>query len=68
MIKLRMMGTPEELQRFRTILLRMEEEGKITVQSLSAMYANKDTEFFFRMYAEIKTARKGKNDEREEIV
>ena len=68
MIKLRMMGTPEELQRFRRILLRMEEEGKITVQSLSAMYANKDTEIFFRMYAEIKTARKGKNDEREEIV
>lgn len=68
MIKLRMMGTPEELQRFRTILLRMEEEGKITVQSLSAMYANKDTEIFFRMYAEIKTARKGKNDEREENV
>ena len=68
MIKLRMMGTPEELQRFRTILLRMEEEGKINVQSLSAMYANKDTEIFFRMYAEIKTARKGKNDEREENV
>ena len=68
MIKLRMMGTPEELQRFRTILLRMEEEGKINVQSLSAMYANKDTEIFFRMYAEIKTARKGKNDEREEVM
>ena len=68
MIKLRMMGTPEELQRSRTILLRMEEEGKITVQSLSAMYANKDTEIFFRMYAEIKTARKGKNNEREEVV
>ena len=68
MIKLRMMGTPEELQRFRTILLRMEEEGKINVKSLSAMYANKDTEIFFRMYAEIKTARKGKNDEREEVM
>ena len=59
MIKLRMMGTPEELHRFRTILLRMEEEGKITVQSLSAMYANKDTEIFFRMYAEIKNSEKG---------
>jgi hypothetical protein len=44
----------------------MEDEGKITIQSLSAMYANKDTEIFFRMYAEIKTARKGKKDEREE--
>ena len=64
MIKLRMMGTPEELQRFRTILLRMEEEGKITVQSLSAMYANKDTEIFYRIYAEMKKGRMRKNAER----
>lgn len=62
MLKLRMMGTPADLQKARQILLQLEEENRVYIGSISGMYANKETNEFYRMYAEIKTPRKGKNN------
>ena len=61
MIKVRMMGTPEELQQFRRTILRMEHNNEITILSMSGMYSNRDTEKYYRMYADVKTLRNGEN-------
>ena len=62
MIKVRMMGTPEELQQFRRTILRMEHNNEITILSMSGMYSNRDTEKYYRMYADVKTLRNGENN------
>lgn len=67
MIKVRMMGTPEELQQFRRMILRMERNKELSVISMSGMYANRDTERFYRMYADVNTLRNGENNHGEQM-
>ena len=62
MIKVRMMGTPEELQQFRRMILQMERNKEISVISMSGMYANRDTERYYHMYADVNTLRNGENN------
>ncbi len=58
MVKLRMMGTPEELNGFRKLLNHMAHRNDIEIIEMSGMYANKDTETYYRMYANVRTKRK----------
>ena len=50
MVKLRAMGTKKELKWVRKVL---ERDKRIIVISISEMYANKGTNRYYRMYADI---------------
>ncbi len=50
MVKLRAMGTKNELKWVRKVL---ERDKRIKVLSISEMYANKGTNRYYRMYADV---------------
>ncbi len=50
MIKLRAMGTKNELKWVRKVL---ERDKRIKVISVSEMYENKGTNRYYRMYADV---------------
>ena len=50
MVKLRAMGTKKELKWVRKVL---ERDKRIIAISISEMYANKGTNRYYRMYADI---------------
>ena len=50
MVKLRAMGTKNELKWVRKVL---ERDKRIKVISISEMYANKGTNRYYRMYADV---------------
>lgn len=51
MLKLRVMGTKKELERFKDFL--SEKQAFYEVEHLSGMYKNKGTGKHLRMYAEL---------------
>lgn len=51
MLKLRVMGTKEELRAYRKYLA--QEQKAYKVRTLSELYPNKGTDRFYRMYAEL---------------
>lgn len=53
MLKLRVMGTKNDIKWFEKILKRMP---KVAVTEFSKMYLNKGTNRFYRAYVEIKRA------------
>lgn len=61
MLKLRAMGTEEELNRFRRYL--QENQDAYEVESISKMYPNKGTTRHLRMYAEIQNHSEKKKEE-----
>lgn len=50
MLKVRMQGTVKDIQWFRRLL---EQHSKIRVLGVSEPFANKGTNKYFRVYAEI---------------
>lgn len=52
MLKLRLQGTKEDITRFVDFI---KESPRIRIIQLSDIYANKGTNRYFRMYAEIET-------------
>lgn len=50
MLKIRVMGTKNDIKWFRKILHR---QPKVTVTEFSDMYQNKGTNRFYRAYAEV---------------
>lgn len=50
MLKIRLQGTTQDLKWFRKILEHQEE---VNVLQVSDIYANKGTNKYFRMYAEV---------------
>ena len=55
MLKIRLQGTTKDLKLFRKIL---ERDRRITVLSVSEPFANKGTNKYFRVYADIEKNRK----------
>ena len=55
MLKIRMQGTKKDLHWFRRILER--QEG-VDVKSVSEPFANKETNKYFRVYAEVERTEK----------
>lgn len=55
MLKVRMQGRKKDLKWFRRLL---EQNEEIQVIQVSEAFANKGTNQFFRMYAEIERAEK----------
>ncbi len=61
MLKIRLQGTTKDLKWFRKIL---ERDRRITVLSVSEPFANKGTNKYFRVYADIE---KNKNKPEEKL-
>ena len=55
MLKIRLQGTTKDLKWFKKIL---ERDRRITVLSVSEAFANKGTNKYFRVYADIEKNRK----------
>lgn len=55
MLKIRLQGTMKDLKWFKKIL---ERDRRITVLSVSEPFANKGTNRYFRVYADIEKNRK----------
>ena len=51
MLKIRVMGTKNDIAWFQTIIMR---HTKIEGRELSELYSNKGTKQYYRAYAEIK--------------
>lgn len=62
MLKLRAMGTEQELEQFKEYL--EEAQDAYEVESISELYPNKGTDRHLRMYAEIQNNRKKKEAEK----
>lgn len=55
MLKIRLQGTTKDLKWFRKIL---ERDSRINVLSVSEPFANKGTNKYFRVYADVEKNRK----------
>lgn len=55
MLKIRMQGMPKDIKWFRGLL---ERHGEIDVQEVSRPFANKGTNKYFRVYAEVEKREK----------
>ena len=55
MLKIRMQGTKKDLHWFRWLL---ERQGDVDVKSVSEPFANKGTNKYFRVYAELERTEK----------
>ena len=64
MVKLRITGTPQELNGFRKLLNHMAHRNDIEILDMSGMYANIDSDVFYRMYVQVRT--KGKEERENE--
>ncbi len=53
MLKIRLMGTKNDIKWFERILQR---QSKVAVTEVSEMYQNKGTNRFYRAYVEVKKA------------
>lgn len=54
MLKIRLQGTPKDLRWFLKIL---EQNEELVVLSCSEIYANKGTQKYYRVYADIEKTR-----------
>lgn len=55
MLKIRAMGTVEDLQEFRSFL---EQDSGYRLESVSEIYRNKGTDQYYRMYMDINRERR----------
>jgi len=62
MLKLRMMGTKEEIESFERFL--QDEQTAYNVDTISGLYRNKGTEINRRMYAELSRIEQEKESEK----
>ena len=53
MLKIRLMGTKNDIKWFERLLRR---QRKVAVTEVSEMYANKGTDRFYRAYVEVQKA------------
>lgn len=58
MLKIRLMGTKNEIKWFQKILIR---QPKIVVTDFSELYRNKGTNRYYRVYAQVQKASKKEN-------
>ncbi|MCI6731737.1 MAG: hypothetical protein MR487_05370 [Lachnospiraceae bacterium] len=61
MLKIRLQGTPKDIQWFRKIL---ERDKRIHLIDFSEMFTNKGTNRYFRVYAEVEKSDMARNRER----
>ena len=61
MLKIRLQGTPKDIQWFRKIL---ERDKRIHLIDFSGMFTNKGTNRYFRVYAEVEKSDMARNRER----
>lgn len=59
MLKVRLMGTTNDIKWFRKLL---ERDKRLKVLGMSEILSNKDTKKYKRMYAEIEKCKKEKPD------
>lgn len=62
MLKIRVQGTVQDIQWFQRL---MEQHKEIRVLGISKQFANKGTNKYFRVYAEIENELEKENEQRE---
>ncbi len=58
MLKIRLMGTKNDIKWFQKILIR---QPKIVVTDFSELYRNKGTNRYYRVYAQVQKASKNES-------
>ena len=61
MLKIRLQGTPNDIKWFKKIL---ERDKRIQLNDFSEMFANKGTNRYFRVYAEVEKSERAKTREK----